>query len=479
MRRRIPILLFCLCPALLALIPFEHFASAQTATGRQTIHSVFVAPSSRGAVDQAVRARLMERLKKSGVVSVAENAGSADAILHSSAVIWQTGQVSTNARSRSVKLTNYEGYLSAELSDASNRTIWSYLATPSRFRMSNIVDDLSDRLSVKLIASLKTGLGDASSIPAAGASAGSSLKVAGATFPAPLYRKWFESFAEDAGGFPIHYDAVGSVAGLEQLAAAKVDMAASDIPATGDSVSGAGKVLYFPAIVGGVVPIYNLPGEGRTLNLTPQVLADIYSGKIRKWNDARVRQWNGGIHLPDAEIQVVHRSDGSGTTYAWTRFLAKASPEWSTKAGASVEWPVGMGAAGNDGIADKVAATRNAIGYVELTYAIQHRLSYAAVQNPAGRFIKADLDSINAAASDAHALDSSIMDGAAGNAYPITTFTWLIVPETGGSPQQRAAMGKFLHWMLTTGQRECSVLGYAPLPREIVAKELQAADGLK
>ncbi len=474
--RRRALSLLSFLPALVALFFTHHSARAQ-AGDAHPIRSVYVAPLNGAMSADAVRERLIEHLKKSGVVRVVEQAGSADAILHCNVVIWPTGKVSPNPRSSSIVLTNYQGYLSAELSDAAKQTLWSYLVTPGHFRMSNIVDDLSDRLSMRLIGALKTGIAASPVAAAASGSAAVSLRAAGATFPAPLYQRWFESFAEDAGGFPISYDAVGSVAGLTQLAAGKIDMAASDIPAAGDSVSAQGGVLHFPTIVGGVVPIYNLPNAGRTLNMTPQILADIYAGKIRKWDDARIRQANGRVG--DAEIQVVHRSDGSGTTYAWTSFLAKAGAGWGAKTGASVDWPVGVGAAGNEGVAEEVAKTPNSIGYVELIYAIQHRLSYAAVENPAGRFIKADLDTITAAAADAHSLDSSILNAAARNAYPIATFTWLIVPEAGSSASQRAAMGRFLRWMLTSGQKECSSLGYAPLPHEIVAQELKAVDGLK
>jgi len=455
-------------------------AYAQPAA-RPAVRSVFVSSSGSGAVADAVRKRLIDRLKKSGEVQVAEDSASADAVLHVSTVIWPTGTVSPNPRSASVVLTNYQGYISAELTGPSHQTLWSYLVTPGRFRMSNIVDDLADHLSERLIDAVKTGIPDTSSPSAAAGAAGVSLRAAGATFPAPLYRKWFESFAEEPGGFAIAYDAIGSVAGLEQLAAGKIDMAASDIQPAQDQTSAG--LLHFPTVVGGVVPIYNLPDAGRSLNLTPQILAGIYSGKIRRWNDPRIRESNRGAHLPDAEISVVHRSDGSGTSYAWTSFLAAASPEWKSKVGASVEWPVGTGASGNEGVAEQVAKTPDSIGYVELIYAIQHQLSYAAVENPAGRFIKADLDSITTAAASAASGDHrsylSALNTAPKNAYPITTFTWLVVPETRGSAQQRAEIAKFLRWMLTTGQKQCEALGYAPLPREIVAGELQTAAGLK
>jgi phosphate ABC transporter phosphate-binding protein len=480
--RRIPgyrtsggkLLLFAL---LFGLSLFQNRAQSQTAPGLHSVHSVFVAPAGSGPAAEATRRRLIDRLKKSSAVRVVNDAASADAILHSSAVIWPTGTVSPNPRSKSVVLTNYQGYLSAELTDASNRTLWSYLVTPSRFRMTNIVDDLADNLSARLLAALKAGLSTAATAPGATGSTTVSLRAAGATFPAPLYQKWFQSFAGEPNGFPINYDAIGSVDGLQQLAASKIDMAASDIPAQQDSTQSG--LLYFPTIVGGVVPIYNLPGSGRPLNLTARLLADIYSGKIRKWNDSRIREANGGVRLPDAEIVVVHRSDGSGTTYAWTAFLAAASAEWKTKVGASVTWPVGEDASGNEGVADKVARTPNAIGYVELIYAIQHRLSYAAVQNPAGRFVKADLDSIIAAAASAHTPGASILNATDRNAYPIATFTSLVVPTTGENAERRTEIAKFLRWMLTTGQKQSSALGYAPLPREVVADELHAIDALK
>jgi phosphate ABC transporter phosphate-binding protein len=468
--------------ALFVLAFHLNLAQAQPPHNLHDIHAIYVAPSATGDAANAIRNRLIDRLKKSGAIRVVDNAGSADAILQSTSVIWPTGNVSLNPRSNSTVLTNYQGYLSAELTDSAHQALWSYLVTPSRFRMSNIVDDLADQLTTRLLEAIRTGM-PAPNAPSTANSASNpqraTLHAAGATFPAPLYLKWFESFAQDQGGFPITYNAIGSVAGIEQLIAGKVDMAASDIPSTQDQ--GASQLLHFPTVVGGVVPIYNLPGAGRTLNLTPQVLADIYSGKIRKWNDARIREWNGGAHLPDEEIAVIHRSDGSGTTFAWTSFLAATSADWKARVGASIDWPAGTGATGNEGVAEQVAKTPNAIGYVELIYAVQHRLSYAAVRNPAGRFIKADLESITAAAasSSAHDPGSSALNASSKGAYPITTFTWLLVPEAGGNPTQRAAIAAFLRWMLTTGQKQCSSLGYAPLPRQLAMQELQSLSALK
>ena len=474
---------FLLFSALAAFAFPPTSAQSQATDNLHNIRTVFVSPSGTGDTSEAIRKRLIDRLKKSGVIRVVGDAHSADAVLRSNTVIWPTGTVAPNPRSRSVVLTNYQGYLTAELASSSNRVLWSYLVTPSRFRMSNIVDDLADNLSVRLVEALKAGISDTATVPVAKSGSGISVRAAGATFPAPLYQKWFESFAEDSGGFPISYDAVGSVAGLAQLAAGQVDMAASDIPQSRNLPSQAAGLRYFRAVVGGVVPIYNLPEAGRSLNFTPQLLADIYAGKIRKWNDPEIRRWNSGAQLPDAEISVVHRSDGSGTTYVWTSFLAASSAEWKGRVGATIEWPIGTGVSGNEGVVERVAKTPGSIGYVELIYAIQHQLTYAAVQNATGRFVRADLDSITAAAADARSgtqqLLFSTFDAKAKNGYPITTFTWLVVPEMNSNARQRAAVSRFLRWMLTTGQKQCSALGYAPLPRDVATEELRQVDALK
>jgi phosphate ABC transporter phosphate-binding protein len=430
---------------------------------------------------EAVRKRIVARLEKSNDVRIVDKAEGANTVLRGKAVIWVTGRISNNPRSNSAKQEMHQGYLSVELNDPSNLTLWSYLATPGRFGTSDIVDDLADQVVAKLERELKDGVPANAPLAASGSSAQIALHAGGATFPAPLYMKWFESFQQTASGFPISYDAIGSEAGIEKLKDGKLDFAASDIRQTEGSQPNA---AYFPTVVGGVVPIYNLSDAGHTLNLTPQLLADIYSGTIRKWNDSRIRLWNSGVHLPDAEINVVHRSDGSGTTYVWTSFLSQASPEWKGKIGegARVNWPVGAGAEGNEGLAGVVAKTPNSIGYVELTYAIQHRLNYAAVRNPAGRFIKADLASIADAAVKAHLSGGdfriSLLDSPEKDAYPISTFTWLLVP-TGNDAQKRAAIAGFLHWMLSAGQKQCSSLGYVPLPHDVVAQELQAVDALK
>jgi phosphate ABC transporter phosphate-binding protein len=279
------------------------------------------------------------------------------------------------------------------------------------------------------------------------------------------------------------YDAVGSVQGAEELSAGKIDMAASDIPAAAGQEESA---LRIPSVAGAIVPIYNLnlplgrtAGASESLNLTGTLLAAIYGGKVTMWDDPAIASSNRGVRLPHAAISVVHRSDGSGTTFVWTSFLAQADAEWKVRVGATVEWPAGIAVAGNEGVAEEVARTPNSIGYVELAYAIQHRLRYAAVRNPSGKYIKASLETVSAAAGTAGGADGLVLNAAAKDAYPITTFTWLLVPRSPGSSQKLASIKAFLQWMLTSGQRECSSLGYAPLPKGMAAAELKVVNGLK
>jgi phosphate transport system substrate-binding protein len=307
------------------------------------------------------------------------------------------------------------------------------------------------------------------------------LHGAGATFPAPLYQKWFESFQRQYPGIHITYDPVGSETGTRQLAENKLDFAGSDVSwSDGGPVQAAEQFRRFATVLGGVVPIYNLKGLAHDLKFTPETLADIYLGKVTRWNDPRIKASNKEANLPDSAIVIIHRSDGSGTTYAWSDFLSKTSPDWRSKVGngTTLQWPAGNGAKGNDGVASAVQATPDSIGYVELIYAIQHDLSFGAVRNSAGEFIRADLRSLAEAAKAATSgaafgSGSSITNAPGKAAYPIAAFTWLLFPEAIGDPTKRAAAVALLRWMLTSGQKECSSLGYAPLPREVAARQLE------
>jgi phosphate transport system substrate-binding protein len=280
---------------------------------------------------------------------------------------------------------------------------------------------------------------------------------------------------------------VGSVAGLQLLADGKVDFAASDVPLSSEkALQSRTTFLHFASVLGAVVPIYNLKGVNRDLNFTGEILAGIYLGKIKKWNDPKIRESNRNVALPDTDIVVAHRSDGSGTTFAWTDYLSKVSSDWEAAVGPSsiVQWPVGTGAEGNEGVATLVQGTPNSIGYVESVYALRHQLSFGAVRNAAGHFVQADLSSltaaaVNAAAAMASDFSVSITNAPGKEAYPIASFTWWLLPRELGGGDKKPVFLELLQWMLSSGQKQCSALGYAPLPREIANRELQLLSTLK
>ena len=276
----------------------------------------------------------------------------------------------------------------------------------------------------------------------------------------------------------INYQAIGSGGGIRQLTAGTVDFGASDMPMTPEQMGAITTfhVLHFPTVLGGVVPTYNI--GPKDLKFTGPVLADIFMGKITKWNDAALKKLNPGANLPGADITVVHRSDGSGTTFVFTDYLSKVSPDWKSKVGSntSVSWPVGLGGKGNEGVAGQVQQTPNAIGYVDLIYAIQNHMNYGSVQNSSGVFLKPTLETVtDAAASAAKNMPAdfrvSITDAAGKNAYPISTFTWLLIPDKFKDAGKRDAIKGFMQWMLTTGQKDCAALSFAPLPKSVVAQE--------
>lgn len=310
------------------------------------------------------------------------------------------------------------------------------------------------------------------------------INGAGATFPYPIYSKWFDEFHK-ANGTQINYQSVGSGAGIKQVTEGTVDFGASDGPMNDDQIkayrakNGTG-ILHFPTVLGAVVPTYNVPGVSGSLNFTPEALAGIYLGRISKWNDPAIANANKGVNLPGNDIVVVHRSDGSGTTYIWTDYLSKVSGDWKDKVskGTSVNWPVGLGGKGNEGVTGLIKQTPNSIGYVELIYAAQNKVPYGAVKNSAGTFVKADLASVTEAAASVKVMPDdfrvSITNAPGKNTYPICSFTWLLIPEKFKDPGKRDAMKKFLNWAVTDGQGMVESLSYAKLPKEVVDKELKA-----
>ena len=308
------------------------------------------------------------------------------------------------------------------------------------------------------------------------------LNAAGATFPYPMYSKWFDQYHQAHSNVQINYQSIGSGGGIRQLLDKTVDFGASDGPMTDEQLKQASvPILHFPTVLGADVPSYNLPGVSAELNFTPEALGGIFLGKITKWNDPAITSANPGVKLPGDDIVVVHRSDGSGTTYIWTDYLSKISPEWKQKVGTatSVNWPVGLGGKGNEGVAGLVQQTPNSLGYIELIYAIQNKIAYGRVKNSSGAFVKADLASVSAAAAavakfmpDDFRVSITNPEGKA--AYPIASFTWLLIPAKFADSAKRDVVKDFLKWMMTDGQQSCEALSYAKLPKEIVAKEMKA-----
>ena len=308
------------------------------------------------------------------------------------------------------------------------------------------------------------------------------LNAAGATFPYPIYSKWFDVYHQKDPNIQINYQSIGSGGGIRQLLAGTVDFGASDGPMSDDQLKEAKiKILHFPTVLGAVIPIYNISGASGELNFTQKALAGIYLGTITKWNDPEIAGANSGVNLPATDIVVVHRADGSGTSYIWTDFLSKISDDWKNKVGkgTSVQWPVGLGGKGNEGVAGLVKQTPGSIGYVELIYAVQNNITFGKVQNASGKFLKADLAGVTAAAAAA-AKDIpddfrvSITNEPGPTVYPISSFTWLLIPAQISDAAKRDAIKGFLKWMLTEGQGYNEGLAYARLPKPVIEKELKA-----
>jgi phosphate transport system substrate-binding protein len=311
------------------------------------------------------------------------------------------------------------------------------------------------------------------------------INGAGATFPAPIYKKWFSEYQSVDSSANINYQAVGSGAGINQVSSGIVDFGASDAPMTDEQIGKAKmKLLHFPTVMGAVVATYNIPGVTTNLNFTGEVLAGIFLGKITMWNDPQITKLNPGISLPADKITTAHRADSSGTTYAFTDYLSAVSPEWKNGPGkgASVNWPGGLASKGSDGVTGLVKQQKNSIGYVELIYAVHNKLPFAKIKNQAGEFMLADLHGVTlAAAAKPMPADFrvSIVNEPGKGVYPISTFTWLLIPEQISDPAKKKVIVGFLKWMLEKGQTYSESLDYAPLPKAVVAQELKAIDKIK
>ena len=303
------------------------------------------------------------------------------------------------------------------------------------------------------------------------------LNGAGATFPYPMYSKWFSEYNKLHPDVQINYQSIGSGGGIRQVLNGTVDFGATDGPMTDEQLKEAiVNILHIPTVLGADVPAYNVPGVSGELKFTPESLAGIFLGKIQKWNDPAIAQVNPGVNLPNQSIIVVHRSDGSGTTYIFTDYLSKVSKEWETTVGkgTSVKWPVGLGGKGNEGVAGQIRQLQGSIGYVELIYAVENKITYGSVRNAAGNFVKASLDGVTEAAASSPKMPAdfrvSITNAPGKTAYPISSFTWLLIPVQAKDPKKGKIIADFLDWMVSDGQKMTSQLSYAPLPPNAVEK---------
>ncbi len=311
------------------------------------------------------------------------------------------------------------------------------------------------------------------------------LNAAGATFPYPIYSKWFSQYHTLHPDIQINYQSIGSGGGIRQVTEGTVDFGASDMPMTEAQLAEAQsklntKVLNLPSVMGAVVPAYNIPGVSGEVKFTPEALANIFLGKITKWNDNALTSVNPGVNLPNKDIIVIHRSDGSGTTFIWTDYLSKVSADWKNEVGSntSVKWPIGLGGKGNEGVAGSIRQLQGSIGYVELIYALQNHITFGSVRNSAGMFLKASLEGVTAAATSVPKMPAdfrvSITNAPGKDAYPISSFTWLLIPQHSKDAAKAKIIVDFLNWMLTDGQKMTMDLSYASLPTSVAQKEQQA-----
>jgi phosphate transport system substrate-binding protein len=303
------------------------------------------------------------------------------------------------------------------------------------------------------------------------------LNGAGATFPNPIYSKWFSEYNKLHPDVQINYQAIGSGGGIRQVLNGTVDFGATDGPMTDEQLKEAKtKIVHIPTVLGADVPAYNVPGVSGEIKFTPEALAGVFLGKITNWNDPALAKANPGVNFPNLSIIVVHRSDGSGTTYIFTDYLSKVSKEWESQVGkgTSVKWPVGLGGKGNEGVAGQLRQLQGSIGYIELIYAVANKITYGSVRNSAGDFVRASLDGVTEAAASVKTMPAdfrvSITNAPGKTAYPISSFTWLLIPAQAKDPKKGKIITDFLEWMVNDGQKMTNQLSYAPLPTNVAEK---------
>lgn len=322
-------------------------------------------------------------------------------------------------------------------------------------------------------------------VVAMGSAQAQKLTAAGATFPYPIYSKWFNEYSSAHPGVEVNYASIGSGGGIAQVTKGLVDFGASDMPMTDEMLSSSQvKLIHIPTVLGAVVPVFNVPGV-KELRFSGDTIADIYLGKIQNWNDAKIAKDNPDAKLPDQKIIVVHRSDGSGTSFIWTDYLSKVSKDWQggPGKGTALSWPTGVGGKGNEGVAGLVRQMPGAIGYVELIYALQNKMTFGAVKNAAGNWITASIQGVTEAAASVKSMPAdyrvSITNAPGANSYPISSFTYLLIPKNGTKAENRKVLKDLLSWILKSGQGEVSNLSYAPLPQELAEKELKTVYSLQ
>ncbi|MGA2598447.1 MAG: phosphate ABC transporter substrate-binding protein PstS [Bryobacteraceae bacterium] len=446
--------------------------------GAATLRKLYVEPFTTNATAGKLREHTIAELRKLSSISLVDGESKADLILGGGGEIWVKGYQSLNPRSGRMPYDGtpvYGGYLSVELRDKYGDTLWSYLVTPGAG-----TGDISKTLSKRIVKHVAEAI-EQTETPFRTAvlpQPKTILKGAGATFPQPVYAKWLTNYRRDNPDLEMTYDSIGSEAGVRKLLAGEVDFGASDSPEAIHEIAPSEEngYLLIPSVVGAVVPIVNLPGMSSEIAFTPETLSRIYLGKITKWNDPLLRQANPGVRLPDLDIAVVHRSDGSGTSYAFTDFLSKTSSDWKNRIGAGLQpkWPTGRAANGNEGVAQLVKEFGGSLGYVEFIYALRNHLTFGKVRNNNGEFVEASLESIAIAARQCVAMTDdlkvSIVNAPAPGAYPIASLTWFVVPAHIADNDKRNVLTGFLKWMLGPGQTQAAALGYLPLPKEIVSK---------
>jgi phosphate transport system substrate-binding protein len=455
----------------------------QNARSLQGVKTLYVGSFGTRQGAEELRHELADALQHGHRFVLATSPEQADVVLTGRGELWVRGFHALSPRARmnsSYAEPLYSGYLSVKAEGKDGDVLWSTFASPPAVSVGDLKHNLASQIVDRLSSDIEGSTGGTTA-PAM-ITAEVTLSGGGATFPLPIYQEWFDRFHSRNQKLQFEYKPVASEAAMTQFAAGSFDFAASDAPPSRVLRPSVEKVNEFPTVAGGVVLIYNLKNFRGDLRLSGTVLADILSGKVRMWNDPSLQALNRGNSLPPRPIVVVRRSDGSGTTFALTDYLSRVSDEWKTRIGAGfkADFPSGLTAVGNEGVADSVGSTPDSLGYVEFIYAFDHRLNFALLQNADGRFVEADLASITAAANTAmgEQLTTSITNAPRADAYPISTFSWLVFRDAL-QPEKREAMILFLEWVLTSGQRECSSLGYGPLPKSIVERELAILRSLK